>query len=222
MHIEQGPVLALRDAPVGIVSSFVGLIELRVEFAGSAAHAGTTPMHARRDAGRAASAFHVAVNAIAERNGDVVATIGVLELEPGASNVVPGRARAIVDARAQDVPKLDALESAIRQAAGQAAAETRCSVEVVKSLHVAPVPAAPMVVDALRKAAPTAPVLPSGAGHDAQVLAAAGVPTGMVFVRSLADGASHSPAEHTDVADIATAIDTLQRATEFLSPATAD
>jgi N-carbamoyl-L-amino-acid hydrolase len=141
-----------------------------------------------------------------------VVTVGSIEVEPGAGNVVPRRARLVVDARAPDLERLEALEAGVRSAAAQAGRDHRCSVDVVAAAHVAPVVCDPLVVDVLARAAPSAPHLASGAGHDAQILGAAGIPVGMLFVRSLAGGISHSPREHTTEADIAVAVEVLTRA----------
>jgi len=217
LHIEQGPVLADRDSPIGIVTAFVGLIELQIEFVGYAAHAGTTPMNARRDAGLAAAAFQLAAAATAEHMGDAVVTTGSVVLEPAASNVVPARARLTVDARAANNDRLLSLEQGLRAAARTAAEQFRCDMTIAKTLQVDALPTHPMVVEALRTVAPAAPVLPSGAGHDAQVLAAAGVPTGMLFVRSLNGGASHTPVEATHPDDIDLSIQVVRGAIMHLA-----
>jgi N-carbamoyl-L-amino-acid hydrolase len=126
--------------------------------------------------------------------------------------VVPRRAHLVVDARAPDRERVEALESGVRAAAAQAGREHRCSVDVVAAAHVAPVVCDPLVVDVLAQAAPAAPHLASGAGHDAQILGTAGIAVGMLFVRSLAGGISHSPREHTAEADIIEAVEVLRRA----------
>jgi allantoate deiminase len=212
LHIEQGAVLAAQDASLGVVESIVGLVELEVRFEGREGHAGTTPMDARRDAGLCAAAFQLAAAACAREIQDAVATVGWIVLEPGSGNVVPRLARLVVDARAPDRERLVRLEAAIREAANRTAAAHRCDVTLARSALTEPVAMAPIVVDALRAAATAAPVLPSGAGHDAQVLGAAGVPVGMLFARSLAGGISHSPLEATADDDVEAAVQALTRA----------
>jgi allantoate deiminase len=212
LHIEQGPVLAQSGDPAGVVDSIVGLVELEIEFTGREGHAGTTPMDSRRDAALCAAAFQVAAAGCARAIPRAVATVGSIRLEPGAGNVVPRLARLVVDARAPDDERLDALEAALRDAAAHAAREHGCTAAIACSGRVAPVLADATVVAALQTAAPGAPHLMSGAGHDAQVLGAAGVPVGMLFVRSLAGGISHSPLEETADADIETAVEVLRRA----------
>ena len=104
LHIEQGPVLEAENIPVGVVSAIVAVGRVRVRFAGEAGHAGTVPMAGRRDAGLALARFALAVRDKARRaggNGYFTATIGVVRVEPGGANVVPGAAEAIVDIRAE-------------------------------------------------------------------------------------------------------------------------
>jgi N-carbamoyl-L-amino-acid hydrolase len=123
-----------------------------------------------------------------------LATVGVLEVEPGATNVVPERATVSVDARAPTAESLDALIE---------------SIGFEPTWRLDPVGMSGPPLEALRAVLPGAPELVSGAGHDAMVLAAAGVPTAMLFVRSLNGGASHCPAELSSAEDIALALDAL-------------
>ncbi len=185
LHIEQGPTLASMDAPLGIVTAIVGQAQGTVVFDGRADHAGTTPMDVRRDALVEAAAFVLHVREAALPG--TVATVGRLDVEPGASNVVPARVVASVDARAATVEALDALVAAIG---------------FEPSHRTDPVAMSGEPLAALRAAVPGAPELVSGAGHDAAVLGAAGVPAAMLFVRSLNGGVSHSPAELSAEPDI--------------------
>jgi len=212
LHIEQGPVLAGMGVAVGVVDSIVGIVELEIVFQGVEGHAGTTPMDGRRDAALCAATFQVAAAQVARGIPAAVVTVGSIAVEPGAGNVVPRRARLVVDARAPDAARVAELEEGIRNAAARAAGEHGCSLEVTAAAHVAPVRCDPLVVEVLGRAAQSAPHLASGAGHDAQILGAAGVPMGMLFVRSLAGGISHSPLEDTTKADIAVAVGVLKRA----------
>jgi acetylornithine deacetylase/succinyl-diaminopimelate desuccinylase-like protein len=195
LHIEQGPVLANLGAPLGIVTAIVGQARGEVVFAGRADHAGTTPMAARDDALLKAAAFiqHVAASA---RDG-AVATVGIVEVQPNAVNVVPSRVTVSVDARAAEVAALDALIQEI-------------GFDATHRLDPVAMGGAPL--SALREVLPGAPELVSGAGHDAMALAAAGVPTAMLFVRSLNGGISHSPDELTSADDIELAVDALTAA----------
>jgi allantoate deiminase len=202
LHVEQGPVLAAADLPLGVVREIVGMSGFEVVFTGAAGHAGTTPMAGRADALGAAAAFVVELHAAAVAIEDAVATVGQLAVHPGASNVIPDRVVLTVDARAPDVPRLDALEAAVGDGARRAAGERGCGVGVERAWRLPPAPMAERVRDALLRAVAATDVpateLPSGAGHDAQVFAQAGVPTGMLFARSLAGGVSHCPEEETD------------------------
>jgi acetylornithine deacetylase/succinyl-diaminopimelate desuccinylase-like protein len=195
LHVEQGPVLELAGAPLGIVTSIVGQARGEVVFEGRADHAGTTPMDARDDALVKAAEFVLDTQAAAAPG--TVATVGRLEVEPNAVNVVPARVIASVDVRSATSHELDQLIAEIG---------------LVPSYRTEPVAMSDPPLAALREALPGAPELVSGAGHDAGILAAAGVPAGMLFVRSLNGGASHSPAELSSPEDIAQGIDALARA----------
>lgn len=192
LHVEQGPVLERAGQPLGIVTAVYGQALGEVVFGGHADHAGTTPMTSRRDALVDAAAFVLRVRDAA--GPGTVATVGRLTVEPGVANVVPARATASVDARAATSAELDALVAAIG---------------FEPSVRTEPVAMGGPPLDAFRAAAPGAPDVVSGAGHDAAILAAAGVPTGMLFVRSLNGGASHSPDELSDERDIRLAVDAL-------------
>ncbi len=201
LHVEQGDVLASRGAPLGIATAIVGVARGWAELSGLARHAGTTPMDAREDALVAAAAFVLRLRDAALAVEGAVATAGRIEVEPGAVNVVPARASVSVDVRAPDRERLDAVLARVPEAV----------------VHVTdPVPLAGAAADALRAALADAGLPPaelaSGAGHDAMVLAAAGVPTGLLFVRSLAGGASHCPEEETSADDVALAVDVLAAA----------
>jgi N-carbamoyl-L-amino-acid hydrolase len=156
-------------------------------------------MNERADALVEAAGFVLRVRHSA-RDG-AVATVGALEIEPGATNVVPARVTAAVDARAPTASQLQGLVEAIG---------------FEPSWRQDPVAMAGPPLAALRSVLPDAPELVSGAGHDAMVLAAAGVPTAMLFVRSLNGGISHSPDELTAAEDIELAVGALTQALERL------
>jgi acetylornithine deacetylase/succinyl-diaminopimelate desuccinylase-like protein len=185
LHVEQGPRLELLGEPLGIVTSIAAQARGEVVFEGRADHAGTTPMEARADALVEAARFvlHVRDTPVA----GAVATVGRVEVEPGADNVVPGRVTVSVDARAATVEELDALVAAI-------------GFEPARRTEPVAMGGAPL--DALRAVLPGAPELVSGAGHDAAILGGAGVPSAMLFVRSLNGGISHSPDELSSEDDI--------------------
>jgi acetylornithine deacetylase/succinyl-diaminopimelate desuccinylase-like protein len=198
VHVEQGPTLERAGAPLGVVTGIVGIVRGERVFGGAAGHAGTVPMAERRDALVAAAEYVLHARDIAEAIDGAVATVGRIEVEPGAENVIPGRARVTVDARAPDAGRLDRLLSEL---------------ELEPDFRLEPVPMADGPRAALRaeleaRGLPTVE-LPSGAGHDAAILAAAGVPTGMLFVRSLNGGVSHSPDELSSADDVELAVEVL-------------
>jgi acetylornithine deacetylase/succinyl-diaminopimelate desuccinylase-like protein len=193
VHIEQA--LERLDEPLAIVTAVAGQARGSVTFEGRAAHAGTTPMEERADALVEAAAFVLRVQDAAR--GGARATVGALEVEPGAMNVVPARVTAAVDCRAATAKQLDALVEAIG---------------FEPAWRQDPIAMSGPPLEALRAALPTAPELVSGAGHDAMVLAAAGVPTAMLFVRSLNGGVSHSPDEHSSERDVELGVDALTAA----------
>ena len=195
LHIEQGPALERAGEPLGVVTAIAGQAGGAVVFSGRADHAGTTPMGARSDALVEAARFVLHVHECARE--PAVATVGAIEVEPNAANVVPARVTVAVDARAPDAAALDELIAAIG---------------FEPSSRLDPVAMSGPPFEALCELLPEAPRLVSGAGHDAMVLAAAGVPTGMLFVRSLNGGVSHCPEELSSNEDIELAVDVLTSA----------
>jgi acetylornithine deacetylase/succinyl-diaminopimelate desuccinylase-like protein len=205
LHIEQGPMLERLGEALAVVTAISGQARGSVTFEGLAAHAGTTPMDERADALVEAAEFVLRVRESA-RDG-ARATVGALEVEPGAANVVPARVTASVDVRA---PTADQLEALIEEIGFEPA------------WRQDPIAMSGQPLEALRAVLPGAPELVSGAGHDAMVLAAAGVPTAMLFVRSLNGGISHSPDELTASEDVELAVDALTAALERLVHAGGD
>jgi acetylornithine deacetylase/succinyl-diaminopimelate desuccinylase-like protein len=203
LHVEQGPVLAAADAPLGVVTGIAGYARGELVLGGRAGHAGTTPMTGRDDALVAAAAEILRVQDAALAVDGAVATIGQVEVEPGGANVIPARVRLSLDVRAPDADRLDELIAAI-------GFEPDYRVEPAHFEGAA----RSALADAV--AARGLPVieLPSGAGHDAGILAAAGVDAAMLFVRGLAGGVSHSPDELSAEEDISLAVDVLADALE--------
>jgi len=205
LHIEQGPRLAGMEAPLGIVTGIVGYARGEVVVEGAAGHAGTTPMELRSDALVTAAREIVRLEEEARRIPDAVATVGRIVAEPGGINVIPGRVRYSVDVRAPDQARLDRLIDVAGIDHSQAVPPVEMSARVTDALRA----------EVERRGLPVVE-LASGAGHDAGVLARAGVATGMLFVRSLNGGVSHSPDELTSAQDVELAIDVLTAALRHL------
>jgi allantoate deiminase len=187
VHIEQGPVLASLDEPLGVVTAIAGQARGTRTFEGRADHAGTTPMDKRNDALVQAAKFILHVRVCA-REG-TVATVGAIEVEPNATNVVPAKVTVAVDARSADPALLDRLIG---------------DIEFDVQWRTDPIP----MGDAFAAVLPDAPRLVSGAGHDAMFVPNAS----MLFVRSLNGGVSHHPDELSSEEDIALAVDALTAA----------
>jgi N-carbamoyl-L-amino-acid hydrolase len=204
VHVEQGRALAPAGVPLGVATSLAARSRFSFVCDGAANHAGTTPMGERDDALVTAARLVLAADAAARDEPGAVATVGRLEVEPGGSNVIPGRVTGTLDVRAPGPARRDAVVAAIG-----AAVPTVVLSELSGDPGVA---FDARISAALHDAAGGAAVdLASYAGHDAGVLAAAGVPAGMLFVRS-PDGVSHDPAEHADEADCLAGAATLERA----------
>ena len=217
VHIEQGPVLDRAGAPVAAATSITGMAGYTMRFVGESGHAGTLPMAGRRDAFLAVAEFALALRDEALRLGDAVATVGDVRIADGAANVVPGCVEATVDVRA---PTFESL-AAMAEAAPRLARASGLEVGVEVALYEPPVPLSAAVRQSLSDAASAEDVplldLASGAGHDAGILAAAGVETGMLFVRSRNGGVSHRPEELTADDDIAIAAAILTRSLRALA-----
>jgi allantoate deiminase len=220
VHIEQGPVLEAEDLPVGVVTGIAGQTRAEVEFAGVAGHAGTVPMALRRDALAAAAEWIGAVEARGRAVDGLVATVGEVAVAPGASNVIPGRATLSADVRHLDDGVRKAAVADLRSAAEAIARARGVSVAWTDVQATAAVACSDGLTRALAAAVEAAGVrvarLPSGAGHDAAVMARI-CDVAMLFVRC-AGGISHNPAEAVAVADVARAIDVAGRLVEALAP----
>jgi allantoate deiminase len=199
LHIEQGPVLEQEGLDLGIVSGIAGLLGFRVRLTGEANHAGTTPMASRRDALAGAARIVLELRDEARSRGDMTANVGILTVAPGGFNVIPGTAEFTIDARAGDADAFARAEKFAQDTLERVAAEEQLELEVTETHRKAPTPLDPRLQDLLAQGAAAegamARSMPSGAGHDAMVLAKH-VPAAMLFVPSRA-GISHSPDEYT-------------------------
>jgi len=206
-HIEQGPVLDSLGLPLGVVTAIVGQSRFDVTFRGEANHAGTTPMHLRRDALAAAARWTSFVERTARATPGVVATVGALHIHPGATNVVPGEARASLDVRHADDAVRQAVTTRLRCAAEKIGGRRNVAVEWRQQLDQPAVACDAGLTAMLARAVQThAPVqrMTSGAGHDAMIVAAI-APVAMLFLRS-PGGISHHPAESVYAADVDAAL----------------
>jgi beta-ureidopropionase / N-carbamoyl-L-amino-acid hydrolase len=206
LHIEQGGTLEKSRTPIGIVEGIVSIHRYDVVVTGFANHAGTTPMNERRDAMLAASRLIIAVReTVTARPGRQVGTVGRLEVTPNSPNVIPGRVTLSVELRDLSEATLKTLAEEIRKRAQTIASETGTEIAMTLASRNPPAPAADEMKRAIARAAGRAGLeaaqLPSGAGHDAQMIAAL-CPMGMIFVPSIG-GISHSPLERTSWDDCA-------------------
>jgi allantoate deiminase len=219
VHIEQGPVLEAEDLPVGVVTGIAGQTRAEVAFSGVAGHAGTVPMALRRDALVAAAEWIVAVEALARSTDGLVATVGELRVEPGASNVIPARATSSLDVRHLDDAAREAAVAALRERAGAIARDRGVEAGWSEVQATAAVACSPALVAELEAAVDESGVrvvrLPSGAGHDAALMSRL-CDVAMLFVRC-AGGISHNPAEAVTAEDVAVAIDVTSRLLDRLA-----
>jgi N-carbamoyl-L-amino-acid hydrolase len=206
LHIEQGPVLDRKGLSIGIVDAITGLFKWEITLSGVANHAGTTPMDMRTDAFQGLAEFSGQLERVLAEYGSPqsTATIGRVELKPGAANVIPGQAVFSLDVRDTDPHILNALGDALRRTLSAIARRRGLMFEFVVLSEIAPVQCADRVLEAIESSVNAlklpATHLSSGAAHDAQIIAGI-APTGMIFVPSK-EGRSHSAAEWTAWNDI--------------------
>lgn len=211
LHIEQGPILEKEKIEIGLVTAIVGIRRIEIVFNGEADHAGTTPMDLRRDAAVALAETIVFIRKIAEEFammglGHFVATVGVVEVQPNAMNVVPQSARLIIDARSESGELMDRFVEEVSRSAATAAESYQVSCAGPKILSDSP----PSICDnklrrllgnCAKDLGLTTRELASGAGHDAAFLSRV-APAAMVFVPCLR-GKSHAPEEWAEPAALA-------------------
>lgn len=212
LHIEQGPVLELEGMAIGAVTGVQGISWQEVTIEGQSNHAGTTPMSMRHDPAYVASAIAVFLRELAGKyGGNQVCTVGKIDLHPNLVNVVPARAVLTLDVRNTDENLLRRAETEIAARLDSLAAEEGVTITSRPLARFEPVEFTggiiKLVEDVAGQHGLSCMRLPSGAGHDAQMLARV-CPTGMVFVPSH-KGISHNPAEHTDTADLVAGCDVL-------------
>jgi beta-ureidopropionase / N-carbamoyl-L-amino-acid hydrolase len=202
LHIEQGPWLEAESLPIGVVEGIVGIRRVRLTFVGQPDHAGTTPMDRRRDAFLTAAEYATKSRELVVRGGQgrAVTTIGVVDVRPGVPNIVPERATLLQELRDPDPILLEQLASRTLQAARRVARARGLVLEVEPLMQAEPVRMSPRIQEVIEAAAASLGLetrrMPSGAGHDAQILAGV-TDAGMIFVPSQG-GRSHRPDEWTD------------------------
>jgi len=216
LHIEQGGILEAEKINIGVVEGIVGINLWDVTVLGFANHAGTTPMNQRKDALLAAARLVDSANHITKAiPGRQVATVGKIQAEPGAPNVIPGKVVMSLEIRDMKKSKIDLVFEKVKESAEKIAADTGTTISF-GALDVTAVPAPTdqrlrkIIQESATGLGLTTKLMPSGAGHDAQNLARI-VPIGMIFVPSVG-GISHSPKEFTTASDMANGASVLMRA----------
>jgi N-carbamoyl-L-amino-acid hydrolase len=221
VHIEQGPVLNELDMPLGIVTSINGSIRMQCEIIGTASHAGTTPMDRRADAATALAELALYVEQRALRDGDSVATIGMLQVPNGSVNVVPGRCLFSLDMRAPVNAQRDALAADILAALQRICEKRGLRYTAEESMRAAAAPSAPAWQARWEAAVSSLGLplhrMPSGAGHDAMKLHEI-MPQAMLFVRGQNSGISHNPLESSTNDDMQLAVDAFMHLVTHLNP----
>ena len=198
LHVEQGGRLEGSGLELGIVTGIVGVRSFKVSFLGRANHAGTTPMNGRLDASLGASAFTLAARELVLNDfPESVVNVGNMSFEPGAFNIVPERVTLDLEFRSDTLPKLEALETGLLESVAHEAERFGLNIDIKPVGKVPPAPMADKIQAAFMEAGQDLNLsgmnMISGAGHDAQSMAAI-CPTGMIFIPSIG-GISHAPKE---------------------------
>jgi N-carbamoyl-L-amino-acid hydrolase len=214
LHIEQGPVLETRGAPIGIVTGIVGIRRYELDVVGQPDHAGTTPMALRKDALVGAARIIEAVNREARlgaQDDGLVATVGRIEVSPNAANVVPGQVRLTVEARSMAPERLDRFFATVVRTARDRLEQDGLSLQARRISDAAPVRCSETILETICRVAQQRGyrhvAVQSGAGHDTMQVAQLG-PVGMIFVPSRA-GRSHVPDEYTAPEDLQAGVEVL-------------
>ncbi len=210
LHIEQGPVLETGHLDIGVVTAIAGITRIEIIVQGRADHAGTTPMGARQDALATAARLVLGIEELGSRLGTgphhFAATVGEFSIEPGAANVVPSRARLLVDARAEQRADMESFVAGLAALVATVSAETGVAIEPPLTISDNfPTPCDPLVLDTLDAACAAVGArhrrMASGAGHDTAWMARI-TRAAMIFIPCLG-GRSHTPEEYAETADVA-------------------
>jgi len=220
VHIEQGPLLLNEDFPVGVVTAISGATRFMAELTGLAGHAGTVPMHMRRDAAMAAAEIGLYIEQRCSGQPGLVGTVGMLEVPNGAANVVPGSARFSIDIRAEQDAMRQAAVADVVAAISRITARRQIGLQLQQTHEASSVPCAPWLQQQLATAIGACGLavrhLPSGAGHDAMAMAALS-DVAMLFVRCGNGGISHHPDETMTAQDAADAARVFSRFVEYFA-----
>ena len=210
LHIEQGPVLETERLDIGVVTAIAGITRIEIVVEGRADHAGTAPMGSRADALAAAARLVSGIEALAKSlsagPAHFTATVGEFSIEPNAANVVPSRARLLIDARAEERTAMDVFAASVERLAAEISRETGTNIAAPRRISDnMPTPGDPLVLDVLDAACDAAGAshrrMASGAGHDTAFMAKV-TRAAMIFVPCLG-GRSHAPEEFAEIDDIA-------------------
>lgn len=219
VHIEQGPLLETEGLPLGVVTGIVGQSRFRVTVTGEAGHAGTVPMRLRRDALAGAAEMALLAEQVALAKQDMVATVGKLDVMPGATNIIPARVVFSVDLRSMDDAARKAAVAQFENEARAIAERRKLGIDIEHFLATQAVPCDArlqgLIAAAIADVGGKPLTLASGAGHDAQMMARL-CPSAMMFVRCKG-GISHNPAEYASPADMGRAVAALIRFIERLA-----
>jgi N-carbamoyl-L-amino-acid hydrolase len=221
VHIEQGPVLNALDIALGVVTSINASVRMQGEVVGMASHAGTTPMHQRRDAAAAVAELLLYVEQRAGAQSDAVGTVGMLRVPNGSINVVPGSCQFSLDLRAPTDAQRDSLVNDVCDQLAAICQRRGVHYHLQETLRVSAAPSAPEWQqrwdDAVTALGVPLHRMPSGAGHDAMKIHSI-LPQAMLFVRGQNAGISHNPLESTTSDDMQLAVDAFTRMLHYLTP----
>ena len=216
LHIEQGPILINNEKKIGVVTGIAAPERFIFKIIGKASHSGTTPMNMRKDALLGASEIALALEkaAIREQENGTVATVGVINIQSGAMNVIPGEVEMKVDIRSTSLQSRNRVLDELHEVIASVKEKRQLDVQSLVISSEEPVLLDADVIDSLTKICEESglpyELMPSGAGHDAMNMARL-CPTGLIFIPSV-DGLSHHPNEYTPMEDVLLGIDVLEQA----------
>ena len=216
LHIEQGPILINNQKKIGIVTGIAAPVRFIIKIIGKASHSGTTPMDMRKDALLGAAEIALALERAAkqEQNNGTVATVGVMDIQSGAMNVVPGEVEMMVDIRSISIESRNKVLSELYETISLVENKRHLGIQSTEISKEEPVLLSSemneILINLCKEKDYSCQLMPSGAGHDAMNMARLG-PVGLIFIPSV-DGLSHHPEEYTDMDDILIGIDVLEEA----------